>query len=182
MDSVCRSFAARLERRRNLVILSVRFHRLVEETTKHLDELLELLITEVVAETVEDAERQLNELAERMDFITNLAEQALNEGQNLLDLLSLPIKNAFGHSVTPDHKAHVEHVQKLLAQVIHSCRIGGGEKVLGRVGEGKGEVEVEKIRREDRKEGKRGGGREGREEGRREERREGGKRGGRRRK
>ena len=31
MDIICRSYASRLERRRNLVITSVRFHRLVEE-------------------------------------------------------------------------------------------------------------------------------------------------------
>jgi len=31
MDMVCRSFAGRLERRRNLVISSARFHRLVEQ-------------------------------------------------------------------------------------------------------------------------------------------------------
>ena len=31
MDMVCRSYAARLEKRRNLLITSVRFHRLAEE-------------------------------------------------------------------------------------------------------------------------------------------------------
>lgn len=31
MDMVCRSFASRLEQRRNLVITSVRFHRFIEE-------------------------------------------------------------------------------------------------------------------------------------------------------
>ena len=31
MDTVCRSFASRLERRRTLLITSVRFHRLTEE-------------------------------------------------------------------------------------------------------------------------------------------------------
>ena len=46
-----------------------------------------------------------------------MAEQTLNEGQNLLDLLSLPLKNAFGHSLNPDHKAHIEHVQKLLEEI-----------------------------------------------------------------
>lgn len=35
MDMVCRSFAGRLERRRNLVISSARFHRLVEQV-RHL--------------------------------------------------------------------------------------------------------------------------------------------------
>ena len=34
MDMVCRSFASRLERRRNLVISSARFHRLVEQVDK----------------------------------------------------------------------------------------------------------------------------------------------------
>lgn len=42
------------------------------------------------------------------------AEQTLNEGQNLLDLLSLPIKNAFGLDVTPDPQEHIEHVQNLM--------------------------------------------------------------------
>ena len=50
-----------------------------------------------------------------MVLLTDLAaEQTLNEGQNLLDLLSLPIKNAFGHDVTPDPKKHIEHVQKMM--------------------------------------------------------------------
>lgn len=31
MDTVCRSFASRLERRRNMVICSTRFHRFAEE-------------------------------------------------------------------------------------------------------------------------------------------------------
>ena len=33
LDTVCRSFASRLERRRNLVIGSVRFHRLSQEVS-----------------------------------------------------------------------------------------------------------------------------------------------------
>ena len=33
MDTVCRSYAARLEKRRNLLITSVRYHRLAEEVS-----------------------------------------------------------------------------------------------------------------------------------------------------
>ena len=33
MDTVCRSFASRLERRRTLLITSVRFHRLAEDVS-----------------------------------------------------------------------------------------------------------------------------------------------------
>ena len=34
MDTVCRSYAARIEKRRNLIITSVRYHRLAEEVNK----------------------------------------------------------------------------------------------------------------------------------------------------
>ena len=33
MDTVCRSFAKRLEQRRNVIITSVRFHRLADEVS-----------------------------------------------------------------------------------------------------------------------------------------------------
>ena len=33
MDSVCRNFASRLERRRNIAMASVRFHRTAEEVS-----------------------------------------------------------------------------------------------------------------------------------------------------
>jgi len=42
MDMVCRSFAGRLERRRNLVISSARFHRLVEQVHLHTFALLDV--------------------------------------------------------------------------------------------------------------------------------------------
>ena len=45
------------------------------------------------------------------------AEAALNEGQNLLDQLSLPVKNAFGQDVSPDNKAHKQHVELILAAI-----------------------------------------------------------------
>lgn len=35
MDTVCRNMASRLERRRVLLITSVRFHRLAEDVSKH---------------------------------------------------------------------------------------------------------------------------------------------------
>ena len=41
------------------------------------------------------------------------AEHAFGESQNLLDQLSLPIKNAFGRDVTPDNRDRMLHVEQL---------------------------------------------------------------------
>ena len=43
------------------------------------------------------------------------AEQTFDEGQNLLDLLSLPVKNASGQDVTPDNRPHMERVERIIA-------------------------------------------------------------------
>ena len=40
-------------------------------------------------------------------------DQAFGESQNLLDQLSLPIKNAFGRDVTPDNRNRMLHVEQL---------------------------------------------------------------------
>ncbi|XP_023933441.1 uncharacterized protein LOC106181372, partial [Lingula anatina] len=117
MDSVCRSYASRLERRRNLVITSVRFHRLAEELSQKLDELLELLCTDIGAEDVESAEHELRTLQEKCDTINIIAQQTLNEGQNLLDQMAVPIKNAFGKDITPDFSKHIEHVEKVIGEL-----------------------------------------------------------------
>jgi len=48
MDMVCRSYAARLERRRNLIITSVRFHRLIEEVNVRFLLILLYLYVQVI--------------------------------------------------------------------------------------------------------------------------------------
>ena len=44
-------------------------------------------------------------------------DQTFSESQNILDQLSLPIKNAFGKDVTPDHRRHVLHVEHVTADL-----------------------------------------------------------------
>ncbi|KAJ8320412.1 hypothetical protein KUTeg_001999 [Tegillarca granosa] len=95
MDTVCRSFASRLERRRILLITSVRFHRLSEEFSQKLDNLLELLCSEIDAENVDKAEEAIQDLQDKCDSIDAAAQQTLSDGQSLLDEMSRPIKNAF---------------------------------------------------------------------------------------
>lgn len=47
-------------------------------------------------------------------FIVSLRENAMQEGNRLLDNLVLPVKNALGKDITPDYSAQTNHVQKLL--------------------------------------------------------------------
>ncbi|XP_074642495.1 uncharacterized protein LOC141899810 [Tubulanus polymorphus] len=114
MDTISRSFASRVEKRRNLVICSCRFHRFAEEFSFRLDDLLELLCSDINADDVEAAEKALQELQDKCDAIDYAAHKTIEEGHILLDLLSLPIKNALGKDVTPNYEDAKEHIQKLL--------------------------------------------------------------------
>ncbi|CAL1540820.1 unnamed protein product, partial [Lymnaea stagnalis] len=117
MDTVCRSFASRLERRRTLLITSVRFHRFAEDFSQCLDELLELLCSEVVAETVESVEEAMKNLQDRCDACDKVAQESLNDGQSLLDEMSRPIKNAFGKDITPDYANKIKYINKKLEEL-----------------------------------------------------------------
>lgn len=62
MDFACRSFATRLERRRTVLISSLRFYRLVDEYLETTADILEALMREgdvEALESVEVAQRQL---------------------------------------------------------------------------------------------------------------------------
>ncbi|KAK6166178.1 hypothetical protein SNE40_022937 [Patella caerulea] len=117
MDTVCRSFASRLERRKILLITSVRFHRFAEDFSQQLDSLLELLCSDVSAETVTEAEDAIKKLNQMCDDIDHAAHQTLNDGQSLLDEMSRPIKNAFGNDITPDYDSHIKHINQKLEEL-----------------------------------------------------------------
>ncbi|KAL4216901.1 S14 domain and spectrin repeat-containing protein 1 [Mactra antiquata] len=117
MDTVCRSFASRLERRRTLLITSVRFHRLTSEFEKKLDDLLELLYNDKEADTVEAAKNALTQLQEKVDAIDLAAGRAMSDGHSLLDEMSRPIKNAFGKDISPDYANQMKHVNQRLEEL-----------------------------------------------------------------
>ncbi|KAK7113115.1 hypothetical protein V1264_012462 [Littorina saxatilis] len=114
MDTVCRSFATRLERRRTLLITSVRFHRLAEDFSNRLDDLLELVCSDVTCNTVEEVEEALQVLQEKSDACDSVSEQTVNDGQSLLDEMSRPIKNASGVDITPDYGPHIQRIRRML--------------------------------------------------------------------
>lgn len=112
MDTVCRGFASRLERRKILLINSVRFHRFAEDLSSHLDELLELLCSEVKVEDAPAAEMELSNLNDKSKEIDTLANETLNDGQSLLDEMSRPMKNSSGLDITPDYSTQIKHINK----------------------------------------------------------------------
>eukprot|EP00106_Octopus_bimaculoides_P016747 XP_014784189.1 PREDICTED: SEC14 domain and spectrin repeat-containing protein 1-B-like [Octopus bimaculoides] len=112
MDTVCRSFASRLERRKILLITSVRFHRFAEDLSSHLDELLEFLCSETKPENSAMAATELNDLNEKCKEIDQLAIQTLNDGQSLLDEMSRPMKNSIGVDITPDYASQIKYINK----------------------------------------------------------------------
>ncbi|CAI9718075.1 Hypothetical predicted protein [Octopus vulgaris] len=112
MDTVCRSFASRLERRKILLITSVRFHRFAEDLSLHLDELLEFLCSETKPENSAMAATELDDLNEKCKKIDQLAIQTLNDGQSLLDEMSRPMKNSIGVDITPDYAGQIKHINK----------------------------------------------------------------------
>ncbi|XP_041477901.1 uncharacterized protein LOC121425834 isoform X6 [Lytechinus variegatus] len=117
LDTVCRSFASRLERRRNLVIGSVRFHRLSQEAFSKLADLLELCTGEVEVDSVESTEEALRLLLDNFDNSMYTTDRAIREGKSILEMMSLPIKNAFGKDITPNYEKHIAHVERILAEL-----------------------------------------------------------------
>lgn len=71
MDFVCRSFATRLERRRNILITCLRFYRLVTEYFERTSEVFETLIMCTDVDSLESADCSLHELQESQTNIGN---------------------------------------------------------------------------------------------------------------
>ena len=44
-------------------------------------------------------------------------DRAIREGKSMLEMMSLPVKNAFGKDITPNYAKHVVHVEQILAEL-----------------------------------------------------------------
>lgn len=69
MDFVCRSFATRLERRRNVLITSLRFFRLVSEYFDRTSEVFEALVMGNKIQDFSTADQKLRELQESQSHL-----------------------------------------------------------------------------------------------------------------
>lgn len=69
MDFVCRSFAHRLEKRRNVLITSLKFFRLVSEYFDKTSEVFDTLVMGNKVENFSTAEQKLKKLKENQSFL-----------------------------------------------------------------------------------------------------------------
>lgn len=134
MDFVCRSFATRLERRRNLLITSVRFYRLVAEYFQRTSSVFESLL-QTQKENVDNfelAKVKLQKIKESQQnlgksllfviltvewlraFAGNVEKELVKEGEKLSDVLSMPIKDALGRDIDVDYSEDIANLRDVL--------------------------------------------------------------------
>ena len=87
LESHISSFAQRVEQRRRLLELSVLFYSHTEELTNWLTELRVELQSEEVAETLEGAERLLEQFGAQRDSTLDACASTIAEGKTLLEEL-----------------------------------------------------------------------------------------------
>uniref|UniRef100_A0A146LQX0 SEC14 domain and spectrin repeat-containing protein 1 n=1 Tax=Lygus hesperus TaxID=30085 RepID=A0A146LQX0_LYGHE len=118
MDFVIRSFATRLERRRNILISSARFYRLVSEYFQTTSDVYENLVMTPDLEQLEKAHGTLMQLQESQANIDLLEEALVREGEKLTDLLAMPVKDALGREISDgfrlDYGADIHNVREIL--------------------------------------------------------------------
>lgn len=123
MDFVCRSFATRLERRRNLLITSARFFRLVAEYFQTTSDVYETLVMGTDIEALDSADNTLLQLKEQQDTIEQIERDLVKEGEKLSDMLSMPVKNAMGVVLNVDYEADIVNVSEILEMTKARCQL-----------------------------------------------------------
>ncbi|XP_067644775.1 SEC14 domain and spectrin repeat-containing protein 1-B isoform X1 [Eurosta solidaginis] len=116
MQFVCRSFATRLERRRNVLITSLRFFRLVSEYFDRTTAVFETLVmgNKIAEENFDVAAENLQKLKESQLSLANLERELVKEGEKLSDMLAMPVKDALGRDLHIDYSDHICNVRDIL--------------------------------------------------------------------
>ncbi|KAL6428690.1 hypothetical protein ACFW04_007940 [Cataglyphis niger] len=114
MDFVCRSFASRLERRRNVLITSQRFFRLVSEYFDKTSEVFEQLVMGTRNYNLSQASVKLLTLEKSQTVLDSLERELVKEGEKLSDILSMPVKDALGREVYVNYNEDIVNVKDIL--------------------------------------------------------------------
>ncbi|XP_043525681.1 uncharacterized protein LOC122536948 isoform X2 [Frieseomelitta varia] len=114
MDFVCRSFANRLERRRNVLITSQRFFRLVSQYFDKTSEVFDKLVMGNRTHDFSQAGANLLKLEQSQAILETLECELVKEGEKLSDILSMPVKDALGRDVHVDYGEDIVNVRDIL--------------------------------------------------------------------
>ncbi|XP_061396427.1 uncharacterized protein LOC133332062 [Musca vetustissima] len=116
MQFVCRSFATRLERRRNILITSLRFYRFVSEYFERTTEVFESLVMGS-GKNVEDlaaATSTLQKLKSSQQSLAAIERELIKDGEKLSDMLSMPVKDALGRDLHIDYSDDIYNIREIL--------------------------------------------------------------------
>ncbi|XP_034483414.1 SEC14 domain and spectrin repeat-containing protein 1 isoform X1 [Drosophila innubila] len=114
MQFVCRSFAERLEKRRKVLMTSLRFHRLYDQFEA------ELLIANQAADAEpselnsQQAKELLMQLKTSQKLLVNIERELVREGEKLSDMLSMPVKDALGRDLQLDYSNDIAQLRRRL--------------------------------------------------------------------
>ncbi|GAB0100258.1 SEC14 domain and spectrin repeat-containing protein 1 [Sergentomyia squamirostris] len=114
MDFVCRSFATRLERRRNMLITALRFFRLVSEYFDRTSEVFENLIMRNRLDDFEVAPAKLQKLKDSQQDLETVEKELIREGEKLSDMLAMPVKDALGCDIGIDYSEDIVNIRDIL--------------------------------------------------------------------
>ncbi|XP_034951171.1 uncharacterized protein [Chelonus insularis] len=114
MDFVCRSFAARLERRRNVLITCQRFFRLVSEYFDKTSEVFDKLIMGNRNCNFSEAEEKLKHLESSQSDLEKLLKELIKGGEKLSDILLMPVKDALGRDLDINYGEDIANVRDIL--------------------------------------------------------------------
>ncbi|XP_073838148.1 SEC14 domain and spectrin repeat-containing protein 1-B [Musca autumnalis] len=116
MQFVCRSFATRLERRRNILITSLRFYRLVSEYFERTTEVFESLVmgSGDKIECLAAATSTLQKLKSSQQSLVTIERELIKDGEKLSDILSMPIKDALGRDLHIDYSDDIYNIREIL--------------------------------------------------------------------
>lgn len=123
MDFVCRSFANRLERRRNVLITSLRFYRLVSIYFDKTNEVFESLVLGRKITDFDAAIGDLQKLTDSQVTLSNVEKELKKEGEKLSDILSMPVKDAFGRDIGIDYSNDIAIIRDILDATIERKKI-----------------------------------------------------------
>ncbi|KAI8039142.1 hypothetical protein M5D96_007859 [Drosophila gunungcola] len=133
MQFVCRSFAKRLERRRNVLMTALRFHRLLEQ----FEELLATgnHVVEVDSRSLDwpEAEQLLMQLKNNQQMLSHVERELVREGEKLSDMLAMPVKDALGRDLQLDYSAEIGQLRRQIDESRRRRQVCGQRLALQRL-------------------------------------------------
>ncbi|KAH8345799.1 hypothetical protein KR067_005941 [Drosophila pandora] len=133
MQFVCRSFAKRLERRRNVLMTALRFHRLLEQFEELLAQGRHVVEVDSRALDWPEADNLLTQLKTNQQLLGNVERELLREGEKLSDMLAMPVKDALGRDLQLDYSQDIAQLRRQIEANRQRRQLCGQQMALQRL-------------------------------------------------